>query len=117
MSGRIVVLGMHRSGTSCVGELLAAMGAYLGPRGMGTTGTVDNPHGPFERRDLRRLCHLILKQARTDWWATSRFSADRAAGATSARESPTCWRRYSPISMHMSLGSSRSRGFASFCRC
>ena len=50
MSGRIVVLGMHRSGTSCVGELLAAMGAYLGPRGMGTTGTVDNPPGPFRER-------------------------------------------------------------------
>ena len=85
MSGRIVVLGMHRSGTSCVGELLVAMGAYLGPRGMGTTGTVDNPHGPFERRDLRRLCHLMLKQARADWWATSRLSADRMPGQIGAR--------------------------------
>ncbi|HKP24118.1 MAG TPA: sulfotransferase [Dongiaceae bacterium] len=77
MSGRIVVLGMHRSGTSCVGELLAAMGAYFGPRDMGGAGSVENPHGLFERRDLRRLCHFILQQARCEWWATSRFSPDR----------------------------------------
>ena len=85
MSGRIVVLGMHRSGTSCVGELLAAMGAYFGPTSMGTSGTVENPHGPFERRDLRRLCHFILKQARADWWATSRFSPDRLPADSGAR--------------------------------
>ena len=77
MSGRIVVLGMHRSGTSCVGELLAAMGAYFGPAAMGTGGNVENPHGLFERRDLRRLCHFILQQARAEWWATSRFSPGR----------------------------------------
>lgn len=77
MSGRIVVLGMHRSGTSCVGELLAATGAYFGPDEMGTGGSVENPHGLFERRDLRELCHFILQQARAEWWATSRFAPDR----------------------------------------
>jgi len=77
MSGRIVVLGMHRSGTSCVGELLAAMGAYFGPSEMGTGGNAENPHGLFERRDLRQLCHFILQQAPAEWWATSRLSPDR----------------------------------------
>jgi len=76
-SGRIVVLGMHRSGTSCVGELLAAMGAYFGPASMGTGGNIENPHGLFERKDLRQLCHSILTEARTEWWATSRFAPDR----------------------------------------
>jgi hypothetical protein len=85
MSGRIVVLGMHRSGTSCVGELLAAMGAYFGPSEMGTGGNIENPHGLFERRDLRRLCHFILQQARAEWWATSRFSSDRLPADTGAR--------------------------------
>lgn len=85
MSGRIVVLGMHRSGTSCVGELLAAMGAYFGPSEMGTVGNIENPHGLFERRDLRRLCHFILQQARAEWWATSRFAADRLPAETGAR--------------------------------
>lgn len=85
MSGRIVVLGMHRSGTSCVGELLAAMGAYFGPSEMGTGGSIENPHGLFERRDLRRLCHYILQQARAEWWATSRFSADRLPAEAGVR--------------------------------
>jgi hypothetical protein len=85
MTGRIVVLGMHRSGTSCVGELLAAMGAYFGPPGMGTGGNIENPHGLFERKDLRQLCHFILKQARADWWVTSRFSVDRVPAAARAQ--------------------------------
>lgn len=83
---RIVVLGMHRSGTSCVGELLAAMGAYFGPRSMGTGGNIENPHGLFERTDLRQLCHFILRQARAEWWATSHFSADRAPVAAHVEE-------------------------------
>jgi Sulfotransferase family len=81
MTGRIVVLGMHRSGTSCMGELLAAMGAYFGPREMGTSGNVENPHGLFERRDLRHLCHFMLQRARAEWWATSNFSPDRLSAA------------------------------------
>jgi hypothetical protein len=85
MSGRIVVLGMHRSGTSCVGELLAAMGAYSAPNDMGGGGSIENPHGLFERRDLRRLCHFILQQARAEWWATSRFSPGRLPAETGAR--------------------------------
>jgi hypothetical protein len=68
---------MHRSGTSCIGELLAAMGAYFGPSGMGTSGNIENPHGLFERKDLRRLCHFILKEMGAEWWATSRFAPDR----------------------------------------
>lgn len=75
--GRIVVLGMHRSGTSCVGELLAAMGAYFGPPSMGNRGNDENPHGLFEREDLRHLCHFILQQMRAEWWLTSRLSPDR----------------------------------------
>jgi hypothetical protein len=85
VTARVVVLGMHRSGTSCVGELLAAMGAYFGPPGMGTGGTIENPHGLFERKDLRQLCHFILQQARAEWWATSRLSPDRVPAAAWAR--------------------------------
>jgi len=85
MTGRIVVLGMHRSGTSCIGELLAVMGAYFGPQGMGTGGSVENPHGLFERADLRRLCHFVLNQARAEWWTTSHFSPDRVPAAARAQ--------------------------------
>jgi hypothetical protein len=74
--GRIVVLGMHRSGTSCVAELLVAMGAYFRPSGA-PRGNPENPHGLFERMDLRRICHLILQQMRAEWWAPSRLSSER----------------------------------------
>jgi hypothetical protein len=79
MSGRIVVPGMHRFGTSCVGELLAAMGAHFAPA------VVAKPHGLFDRRDLWRLCHFILPQARAEWWAASRFSPDPLPAEASAR--------------------------------
>lgn len=83
--GGIVVLGMHRSGTSCMGELLAAMGAYFGPPGMNTRGNIENPHGLFERRDLHHICKLILQEARLGWWKTSAFSPDRLSDTARAR--------------------------------
>ncbi len=83
--GRIVVLGMHRSGTSCVGELLVAMGAYFGPQGIGTGGSAENPHGLFERRDLRRVCHFLLQRARAEWWTVSRFAPDRVPAEARAQ--------------------------------
>ena len=73
-AGRIVVLGMHRSGTSCVAELLVAMGAYFRPAGMTPRGNEQNPHGLFERMDLRRICHFALRSMGGDWWETSRLS-------------------------------------------
>lgn len=82
--GRIVVFGMHRSGTSCVGELLVAMGAYFGPQGTANGGSAENPHGLFERRDLRRVCHFLLQQARAEWWTVSRFAPDRVSAEACA---------------------------------
>ncbi|HEX6119471.1 MAG TPA: hypothetical protein VFZ03_08455 [Dongiaceae bacterium] len=70
------MLGMHRSGTSCVAELLLAMGAYFRSSGM-PIGNAENPHGLFERMDLHGVCHLILQQMRAEWWAPSRLSSER----------------------------------------
>lgn len=83
-SGRIGVLGMHRSGTSCVGELLAATGVYLGPMDMGRWPSDSNAHGLYERCDLRRLCHLLLRECRADWWEVARFSPDSVSVAARA---------------------------------
>jgi hypothetical protein len=80
-AGRIVVLGMHRSGTSCVAELLVAMGAYFRPVGMTPRGNEQNPHGLFERMDLRRICHFALRSIGADWWETSRLSCRLPAEA------------------------------------
>jgi hypothetical protein len=84
-AGRIVVLGMHRSGTSCVAELLAAMGAYFRPAGMTPRGNEQNPHGLFERMDLRRICHFALRSMGGDWWETSRLPTRALPAVARAR--------------------------------
>ncbi len=67
-SGCIVVLGMHRSGTSCVGGLLNAMGAYFGPAGMDLGANAENPKGFWERQDLNWACEFALLAQGSCWW-------------------------------------------------
>lgn len=64
---QLIVLGMHRSGTSVVARLLNLMGAYLGPEGMSTGANPENPKGFWERRDVRLLNDAVLHSAGCDW--------------------------------------------------
>ena len=50
---QLLVLGMHRSGTSMVTRLLNMAGAYFGPEGIATEANEENPKGFWERRDVR----------------------------------------------------------------
>lgn len=50
---QLVILGMHRSGTSGVTRLLNMAGAYFGPPGIATDANEENPKGFWERRDVR----------------------------------------------------------------
>ncbi len=73
--GEIIVLGMHRSGTSAVTGALAAMGAYVGyPEELIAT-SWENPKGFFERIDARQLCDGFLHGANADWWRVAGFDA------------------------------------------
>ncbi len=74
-SGQIVVLGMHRSGTSCIAGSLAAAGAYAGEQEDLTGVNEENPRGFWERKDMRRLCDALLHSAGNDWWKVSDFLA------------------------------------------
>ncbi len=65
-SGQIVVLGMHRSGTSSVGGLLALLGAWPGPEERLLRGP-DNPKGHYEHADLHMACVRRLAAAGGDW--------------------------------------------------
>ena len=56
----IVVLGMHRSGTSSVTGLLERCGVWLGRESEMTGASSQNPKGFFERRDLRNICDALL---------------------------------------------------------
>ncbi len=65
-SGQIVVLGMHRSGTSSVAGLLARMGAWPGDDAALLIGP-DNPRGHYELGALHGACLRRLEAAGGDW--------------------------------------------------
>lgn len=82
---QLMVLGMHRSGTSAVTRLLNLMGAYVGPEEMTTDPNEENPKGFWERRDLRAICDGLLAAADRTWWSVSEFEVadvDAEVGAT-----------------------------------
>lgn len=64
---QLIVLGMHRSGTSVLARLLNLMGAYFGPEGASTGANPENPKGFWERRDVRMLNDHVLQSVGCDW--------------------------------------------------
>ncbi len=66
LSQQIVVLGMHRAGTSSVGGLLALFGAWPGPEPLLLRGD-DNPKGHFEHGEIHMACLRRLAAAGGDW--------------------------------------------------
>lgn len=64
---QVIVLGMHRSGTSVLARMLNLMGLYLGPEGMSTGANPENPKGFWERRDVRLLNDAALHSVGCDW--------------------------------------------------
>jgi hypothetical protein len=86
MSSRqqIIVLGMHRSGTSAITGMLRAAGAYVGSDAELPFANEANPAGYFERRDIMAVCNNLLSAAGADWWRISGF--DPSAISNAARE-------------------------------
>jgi hypothetical protein len=66
-SKQIAIIGMHRSGTSLVAQLLAAMGAYPGESSDLTPPDVFNPRGYWELRDALDLDDEILAAMNANW--------------------------------------------------
>jgi GT2 family glycosyltransferase/glycosyltransferase involved in cell wall biosynthesis len=64
---QLIVLGMHRSGTSVLARLLNMMGAYFGPEGASTAANIENPKGFWERQDVRELNDFVLHSVGCDW--------------------------------------------------
>ena len=73
---QLIVLGMHRSGTSSVTRLLNMAGAYFGPEGIATDANDENPKGFWERRDVRQVCDGLLHGGEFDWWRVAGFDVD-----------------------------------------
>ncbi|WP_257389601.1 sulfotransferase, partial [Tahibacter caeni] len=79
----LVVLGMHRSGTSCVAGLLHLLGAYGGRPGSFLREPRENARGFLERGDLHLACVAALRRRGGDWsvplgWGDAAVSAARA---------------------------------------
>ncbi|HVS02570.1 MAG TPA: hypothetical protein VMT16_07355 [Thermoanaerobaculia bacterium] len=65
---QLLVLGMHRSGTSATARVLNLMGAYVGAEGSLVGPTEENLKGFWERSDVRLLDDEMLAAAGGSWW-------------------------------------------------
>jgi tetratricopeptide (TPR) repeat protein len=83
---QIVVLGMHRSGTSLVTAALQAMGAYLGEAAELMTPNLYNPRGYFERNDTRAICDTLLRAAGAEWWKIVGFDCAQIPAVANAEQ-------------------------------
>lgn len=63
----VVVLGMHRSGTSLTARLLGDLGWYLGRPDELLGPREDNPDGFFERADVQVLNDRLLSELDASW--------------------------------------------------
>ncbi len=79
----VVVLGMHRSGTSAVAGCLHRLGVDFGPRLM--PATPDNPRGFYEHVDIVNLHDRLLLAAGASWDNTAPWPAEWLAGPDAAR--------------------------------
>ena len=70
---QLIVVGMHRSGTSVLARMLNLMGAYFGTEGVSTGANRENPKGFWERRDVRNINDAVLHSVGCDWDRVSRF--------------------------------------------
>lgn len=70
----VVVLGMHRSGTSAIARVISLLGATLPKRLMAPSAA--NPRGYFESERLFELHEEIMRSAGTSWFELAPFPAD-----------------------------------------
>ena len=69
----LIVLGMHRSGTSAITGALRLCGAWVGEEEELTAANSENPRGFWERRDIRNICDRLLHASGADWWKIRSF--------------------------------------------
>ena len=72
-SPALLVLGMHRSGTSAITGALRLCGAWTGEESELTEANTENPKGFWERRDVRQICDRLLHSVGADWWKIATF--------------------------------------------
>jgi len=73
---QIIILGMHRSGTSMLARLINMMGVYFGEDEDAIGTNNENPKGFWERQDIRTLNDSLLHSAGLDWDYVSKLNTD-----------------------------------------
>lgn len=96
----LIVLGMHRSGTSALAGALGLCGAWLGESRELTDANVENPKGFWERRDLRAICDSLLHAAGADWWKVAAFEEDAIPYSTVAAQGRAFGRIVAELETH-----------------
>jgi hypothetical protein len=76
---QIIVLGMHRSGTSAITRLIALMGAHAGAPEELLPADADNPKGFWERRDVLACNRELLRLNGCVWHRTERWDDEHLA--------------------------------------
>lgn len=64
---QLLILGMHRSGTSAASRIINMMGAYFAPPGMEIPAHSDNPKGFWERKDAMAINDQLLALQDCAW--------------------------------------------------
>jgi len=82
---QIVVLGMHRSGTSAVTRVLNLMGCWAGPEDAFAPADAANPTGYWEHRDVWTLDEAVLRALGSSWCQTHGFDLAHLDAAARAR--------------------------------
>lgn len=72
----IVILGMHRSGTSMLTRLVNMMGVHFGDEEDGIGSNEENPRGFWERKDVRIANDAVLHSLGCDWDRLTDFSIE-----------------------------------------
>lgn len=85
---QIIVLGMHRSGTSALTGALARMGVFVGDEDELTGRNWENPEGFFERKDARGICDALLHGSGADWWKVSAFDPENVDHIAAQNQRP-----------------------------
>ena len=79
---QIIVLGMHRSGTSVVARLLNMMGAYFGPEGSSIGANPENPKGFWERHTVVQTNETLFASCGSRWYTPQFFAVEQIEAET-----------------------------------
>lgn len=76
MKRLVIILGMHRSGTSLTARMCERMGAYLGEADELNGPALGNPDGHFENIEIVRINNNILRFCNREWYSLEALDPD-----------------------------------------